>query len=474
LANDLTGVKNTGLVYVQLNSNVNATQQTGQPKLVSGTVKDGTWEVGITIPKGLAPGKWSIIMNGWSDSLNNSTNSFSTSSQLVVINTKPPDVNAPVISSFTFSPDTLDITYQSKIVTVTILASDSTGVKNTGLVYVQLNSNINATQQTGQPRLVSGTVKNGKWEVAITIPKGLAPGKWSIIMNGWSDSLNNSTNSYSMTKQLVVLNDPSKKYVCPTTPRPILQTITGNKVFSSFCNGDTLKLNAGSNFVKGDTLKWYFNDKLYTTGIPITGSGFGVNFTDSGRLYVIKTDSLGCQFSSDTVTLVKNPIPAAPILSRDSANFLVSNYAQNTWAFEGNILALNQWNYPYVSGNNSRQKPTLAGAYTVKTTQNGCTSLLSAPYYYLITDIINLSRDEFIKLAPNPFVNQLNFDFLIKGYQRLNIEVFDLATGSKVASRENLTPGILISLGQLPVATYVIKVTSNDNKISYQFKMVKM
>jgi len=408
-------------------------------------------------------------MNGWSDSLNNSTNSYSTSSQLVVINSKPPDVNAPVISSFTFSPDTLDITYQSKIVTVTILATDSTGVKNTGLVYVQLTSNVNATQQTGQPKLVSGTVKNGKWEVAITIPKGLAPGKWSISMNGWSDSLNNSTNSYSTNKQLVVLNDPSKKYVCPTTPRPILQTITGNKIFSSFCNGDTLKLNAGSNFVKGDTLKWYFNDKFYTSGIPITGSGFGVNFTDSGRLYVIKTDSLGCQFSSDTVTLVKNPIPAAPILKRDSANNLVSNYETNIWALNGNPLS--QFNWPGI--NVKFIKPTTSGDYTVSTVQKGCYSLKSS-YYFLVTDIINVSADEYIKLAPNPFINQLNFDFVVKGYQRLNLEVFDVATGMKKASMQNLTPGIPIYLGQLSPGTYYVRVSSKDGKINYQFKMIKL
>ena len=469
LANDLTGVKNTGLVYVQLSSNVTATQQTGQPKLVSGTVKDGTWEVGITIPKGLAPGKWSISMNGWSDSLNNSTNSYSTSSQLVVINSKPPDVNAPVISSFTFSPDTLDITYQTKIVTVTILATDSTGVKNTGLVYVQLTSNVNATQQTGQPKLVSGNVKNGKWEVAITIPKGLAPGKWSISMNGWSDSLSNSTNSYSTNKQLVVLNDPSKKYVCPTTPRPILQTITGNKIFSSFCNGDTLKLNAGSNFVKGDTLKWYFNDKFYTSGIPITGSGFGVNFTDSGRLYVIKTDSLGCQFSSDTVTLIKNPKPSPPQLIRDSANNLVSNYETNIWALNGNPLS--QFNWPGI--NVKFIKPTTSGDYTVSTVQKGCYSLKSS-YYFLVTDVINLSADEFIKLAPNPFINQLNLDFIIKGYQRLNLEVFDLATGIRKTSLQNLTPGIPIYLGQLSPGTFYVRVSSKDGKINYQFKMIKL
>jgi hypothetical protein len=99
---------------------------------------------------------------------------------------------------------------------------------------------------------------------------------------------------------------------------------------------------------------------------------------------------------------------------------------------------------------------------------------MSAAYYYLVTDIINLSKDEFIKLAPNPFINQLNFDFVVKGYQKLNIEVYDIATGTKVASQPNLTAGSRITLGQLSAGSYVIKITSTDNKISYQFKMVKL
>ena len=99
---------------------------------------------------------------------------------------------------------------------------------------------------------------------------------------------------------------------------------------------------------------------------------------------------------------------------------------------------------------------------------------MSNAYYYLVTDIINLSKDEYIKLAPNPFINQLNFDFVVKGYQRLNIEVFDVATGTKVASQPNLNAGSRITLGQFSSGTYIIRVTSNDQKILQQFKVVKM
>ena len=249
--------------------------------------------------------------------------------------------------------------------------------------------------------------------------------------------------------------------------KPTLQTTTGTKVFS-YCDGDTLKLSAASNINKGDTLKWYLDNKLVGNYNP-NGILTAFNFTDSGKLYVIKTDSLGCKISSDTIALIKNPIPPAPQLIRDSANNLVSNYATNIWALDG--TPLQQFNWP---GTNVKLiKPTASGNYTVSTVQKGCYSLKSS-YYYLITDIINISKDEFIKLAPNPFVNQLNFDFVVKGYQKLNIEVYDVATGSKVANQQNIPAGAKIQLGQLARGTYIVRVTSNDNKIAQQFKMVKL
>jgi hypothetical protein len=54
------------------------------------------------------------------------------------------------------------------------------------------------------------------------------------------------------------------------------------------------------------------------------------------------------------------------------------------------------------------------------------------------------------------------------------MEVFNVATGSKVASQPNLNAGSRINLGQLTVGTYIIRVTSNDNKIVQQFKVLKM
>ncbi|MCX6211291.1 MAG: T9SS type A sorting domain-containing protein [Bacteroidetes bacterium] len=241
-------------------------------------------------------------------------------------------------------------------------------------------------------------------------------------------------------------------YFCETLTKPIFNTTK-----FSFCSGDSLKLTV-SNINKGDSLKWYYGAKSDLTNVS------NKSFTDSTKLFVTRTDSVGCVISSDTIQLKKLAIPNAPSISRDTANFLLSSTTVTTWYKDGAVI----------SDTTQKIKSTAQGSYAVKTTQNGCVSALSNAYYYLVTDVINLNANEFIKLAPNPFANQLNFDFVIKGYQRLNLEVFDIATGTKVASKQNLTPGMPIYLGQLSAGTYVIKVSSTDNKMSYQFKMVKL
>jgi hypothetical protein len=235
--------------------------------------------------------------------------------------------------------------------------------------------------------------------------------------------------------------------------KPIFNT---NKY--SICGPDSLKLTV-TNINKGDTLKWYFGAKSDLTNVS------NKTFLDTTKLFVTKTDTLGCVVSSDTIQITKSTIPASPVIIRDTSNSLLSNASiGNTWYKDGTAI----------TDTTQKIKPSTVGSYTVKTTQNGCSSALSSPYYFLVTDVINLSANEFIKLAPNPFINQLNFDFVVKGYQRLNLEVFNMANGTKVASKQNLTAGLPIYLGHLSAGTYVIKVSSTDNKISYQFKVVKL
>lgn len=243
---------------------------------------------------------------------------------------------------------------------------------------------------------------------------------------------------------------------CADAPKPIF-----DKSQYSICGTDstTVKL---TNYSKSDSTIWYVNNKVKATNTD------QLVFKTNDTFYVTRIDTNGCTKTTDAIKLLKFSTPSTPTISRDSSNSLVSSASiGNLWYKDGAAIT------------DTTQKiklsdPSKVGSYTVKTTQNGCVSALSSPYYFLVTDVVNLSANEFIKLAPNPFINQLNFDFVVKGYQRLNIEVYDIATGTRVASRQNLTAGMPITLGQLSAGTYIIKVSSNDNKIVQQFKMVKL
>jgi hypothetical protein len=235
---------------------------------------------------------------------------------------------------------------------------------------------------------------------------------------------------------------------------PITPTISSINNINSFCEGSSLILNSSSNIGN----QWYLNGTLIPNAIYASDT-----VKASGNYSVLVNNGLCNSAPSNTFTISVFPIPSIPVISRDTSNYLVSSSLKNIWYKDGVVLA----------DSSQRVKYTPPGQFTIKAVQNGCVSSMSSPYY-LVTDVINLSADEFIKLAPNPFSNQLNFDFVVKGYQKFNLDVYDISTGIKVASKQNLSPRSSIYLGQISPGTYVIKVTSNDLKISYQFKMIKL
>jgi hypothetical protein len=232
---------------------------------------------------------------------------------------------------------------------------------------------------------------------------------------------------------------------------------------TNYCNNasaDTIRINPNT----GATLLWYGTNATGGTSStiaikPTTATVGAANYYLSQII-----TATGCEGPRSKVVVTTKPIPSAPSLSRDTANFLLSGAPGTTWYKDGSVITDTAQKY----------KPTAAGSYTAKTTTNGCISVMSAAYYFLITDILKLSSTEFIKLLPNPFHDKINFDFVIKGYQKLNLDVFELATGRKVTSRVGLTPGSPVYLPELMGGTYIVRITSADGKLSYQFKMVKM
>ncbi len=288
-----------------------------------------------------------------------------------------------------------------------------------------------------------------------------------IGANASKDPINAITNDtitkfyyVSQVSNLSNCESPRAKITVKINPAPSSPSVKD----TSYCindNIDTLKVTP----TFGNTILWY--------GTSATG-GTATNTVIKPNSSVVGTSSYflsqitlatGCESLRSKISITINPIPAAPTLNRDTAGNLVSSISSAlTWYKDG----------VKISNTNAIYKPTAVGNYAVKVTENGCPSLFSNTYYYLVTDIIRLSWEEFIKLTPNPFINFMNIDFVIKGHQRLNIDVYSAATGAKVASRVGVTAGSRLTFSELNPGVYFVRVSTSDFKVSHQFKMVKL
>jgi parallel beta-helix repeat protein len=238
-------------------------------------------------------------------------------------------------------------------------------------------------------------------------------------------------------------------------PKPIIVTNTGT---DKFCQTDSIimssKLNAKS-------YQWNY------AGFPISNAKSKTLVTNlSGAYSVTLVNDYGCKSTSDISLIMAIQKPSAPIISRDTSGGLISSSVTgNQWYKEGLVI----------TGATSRlYKPSSPGIFNVSSNNQGCMSTLSTPYYFIVTNVINLGSNEFIKLAPNPVKNQMNIDFVIKGYQRLNIDFYELSTGLLKYSNKGVFAGSQLYLGQLSPGTYVVSVRSEDGKVAHKLKIVKL
>ena len=179
------------------------------------------------------------------------------------------------------------------------------------------------------------------------------------------------------------------------------------------------------------------------------------------------TTTTSCQSPRTKLVATINDYPSTPVITRDGASSLVSS---NTYG--------NKWYKDFVLLSDTAQliKPSVAGNYTVLTVQNYCVSKMSAIYYYVnsITDVVNLSMNEFIKVYPNPIINELKIDFNLNKYSKLNVGVYNATSGNKVLDLHSKTTGTSIDVSGLPAGTYIVVVSSSDNQLFYKEKIMKL
>ena len=112
----------------------------------------------------------------------------------------------------------------------------------------------------------------------------------------------------------------------------------------------------------------------------------------------------------------------------------------------------------------------------MKVLVNTCPSSFSLPYFYIntVTNITNLNQNEFIKIYPNPIVNDLKINFSLTKYQKVNVAVFSSTSGGKIIDLLNKESGMTIDVRNLISGTYIVIISSTDNKVLMTQKIMKL
>jgi hypothetical protein len=206
------------------------------------------------------------------------------------------------------------------------------------------------------------------------------------------------------------------------------------------------------------------NNQWYKDGKAINGAVATTFKVHESGTYSVQTTSNGITTSSDSSIAVNVITVPTPVITKEPGNILLSSASSgNQWYINENLIpgAVNQ---TYL--------PATEGSYTVRNTSNGCTSDFSVPYHFTLTGLINLGDGQYINLYPNPVKDQLNVNWNINGMPLLNVQITDLQ-GKQMLMKNNLNSGAPVNISQLPRGMLLIKIFTDDGKISQTVKVIK-
>jgi hypothetical protein len=207
---------------------------------------------------------------------------------------------------------------------------------------------------------------------------------------------------------------------------------------------------------------------VYVLEKPVVSGVTNFDFTTDKNFQIVSEDE--SSLTNFNVS-VRNSISCAdsskyaPVITKDiSGNLNSSVNYNNIWYKDGQVII----------DTGKSIKPTASGLFKVKTKFGYCLSSYSAPYYFLITDIINIDNSQFIKINPNPFVQDINVKFHLNNYSKIAITIRSLLNGNLVYQNDNVYNDSKLQPINLSPGMYVLIANTIDGKYSYQFKLIKL
>jgi hypothetical protein len=235
-------------------------------------------------------------------------------------------------------------------------------------------------------------------------------------------------------------------------PPALTVSTTGVTVF---CNGNTVTLNASA----------AANYQWYKDGLPISNATAATYQAAQTGTYTVTTSVNNvASIPSNGIVVTANPVPGKPVITQNGTTLSSSEAAGNQWYKDGVLL-------PGETG--QAYNPAATGDYSVTVTSNGCTGAASAAYHYVLTSVINIDNEQYIRLDPNPVTSQATLTFNITGTPALHVQIIDMS-GVVYRTFNRLTSGARLQLGALARGIYMARVLDPNKRNQYVFKFLKL
>ena len=339
--------------------------------LVSGDRFNGVYESILTLDSSSLPsGNYSIEERNWefkdpsgyqSDGINNA--------QITVVNNSTADFDKPILSEYTVSPSSVDISSGTQTLTLNIRASDASGVVTPTSygAYISFNSNYFYGSTWS---LVSGDRFNGVYESILTLDSSSLPsGNYSIEERNWefkdpsgyqSNGINNA--------QITVVNNSTADFDKPilseytVSPSSVdissgTQTLTLN-IRASDASGVVTPTSYGayisfnSNYFYGSTWSLVSGDRfngVYESILTLDSSSLpSGNYSIEERNWEFK-DPSGYQsdgINNAQITVVNYSGTSTPSIGNGSSSspFQIDSFSDLWWISQNS----NRWIYHYI------------------------------------------------------------------------------------------------------------------------------
>ncbi|MDB6071602.1 MAG: hypothetical protein JWL81_2773 [Verrucomicrobiales bacterium] len=168
----------------------------GGEKVLRGSARSGTYQGWIRVPAHRAAGTWTIaaVLHDFVNppvyyGAENTELGIPAGSpplpagstfSITLINPEPPDETPPQLSSFSVTPNPVDVTTGSRTVTVTAAASDNRGISTISVFLPNSEGGIISWASMSAEQRISGDELSGVYRAELTVPGLLAPGAYPL------------------------------------------------------------------------------------------------------------------------------------------------------------------------------------------------------------------------------------------------------------------------------------------------------